>query len=198
MAVPTDLIAGVRAGHVRLHATLAGLDDETARRPSRLPDWSVGHLVTHLARNADSVVRRLRAAATGTLVPQYPGDREAEIAAGASRPAGDLISDLVRADDAVDALFARLPAAVWEQPVLRSGGGAPVPATRLAYSRWREVEVHHVDLGLGYEPADWPAGLVELMLPGLLTGLTDRTSPAELAAWALDRAPAPTLTSWDD
>jgi maleylpyruvate isomerase len=197
VAVPTDLIAGVRAAHVRLHATLAGLDDATVRRPSRLPGWSVAHVLTHLARNADSVVRRVQGAAAGTLVPQYPGDRDAEIDAGAGRPAGELTADLVRADDAVDALFGRVPAAVWEQPVLRTGGGGPVPATRLAYSRWREVEVHHVDLGLGYGPEDWPAGLVELMLPDLLTGLPGRTSPALLAAWALDRAAAPTLTSWD-
>ena len=41
--------------------------DERARRrgeldvaaPSRLPDWTVGHVLTHLARNADSIVRVL-------------------------------------------------------------------------------------------------------------------------------------------
>jgi hypothetical protein len=40
------------------------------------------------------------------------------------------------------------------------------------------VEVHHVDLGLGYEPDRWPAGLVERMLPDLLAGLPDRTGRA--------------------
>jgi len=66
-----------------------------------------------------------------------------------------------------------------------------VPAARLAYSRWREVEVHHVDLGLGYEPARWPGRLVELMLPDLLAGLPERAGRTALAARALDRSPAP-------
>jgi maleylpyruvate isomerase len=198
---PAEEIEGVRAAHARLHETLAGLDDAAARRPSRLPGWSVGHLVTHLARNADSVVRRLAAAAEDRLIEQYEGGdagRSAAIESGAGRPAAALLADLVDADAAVDRLFATLPAAVWDRPVLRSGpDGGTVPAARLAYSRWREVEVHHVDLGLGYEPDRWPAGLVERMLPALLAGLPDRAGPAALAAWALDRAPAPPLSPWD-
>ena len=199
--VPTELIDGVRAAHARLHAAMAGLDDATARRPSRLPGWSIGHVATHLARNADSVVRRLAAAAEGRLIEQYDrGDagRNAAIEAGAGRPAAALVADLTGADEAVEALFDAVPAEVWERPVLRSGpAGGTVPAHRLVYSRWREVEVHHVDLGLGYEPADWPAGLVRLMLPDLLTGLADRADPAALAGWALDRGPAPRLAPWD-
>jgi maleylpyruvate isomerase len=199
--VPAEEIEGVRRAHARLHETLAGLDDATARRPSRLPGWSVGHLVTHLARNADSVVRRLAAAAEDRLIEQYEGGSEGRAAAiesGADRPAAALVADLVDADAAVEHLFAALPAAVWQRPVLRSGpAGGTVPAARLAYSRWREVEVHHVDLGLGYEPDQWPDGLVDRMLPDLLAGLPDRAGRAALAAWALDRAPAPTLSSWE-
>ena len=64
------------------------------------------------------------------------------------------------------------------------------------YSRWREVEVHHLGLGLGYQPSDWPPGLVDFMLPGLLDGLPERAGRAAPAAWALDRAPAPPLRPW--
>ena len=199
--LPAEEIEGVRLAHVRLHETLADLDDATARRPSRLPGWTVGHLVTHLARNADSVVRRLAAAAEDRLIEQYDGGdagRAAAIESGAGRPAAALVADLAGADAAVDQLFATLPAAVWERPVLRSGpDGGTVPAARLAYSRWREAEVHHVDLGLGYEPDRWPDGLVERMLPDLLAGLPDRAGRAALTAWALDRAPAPKLAPWD-
>jgi maleylpyruvate isomerase len=199
--VPAEEIQGVRQAHARLHETLVGLDDATARRPSRLPGWSVGHLVTHLARNADSVVRRLAAAAEDRLIEQYEGGdagRAAAIESGAGRTAAALVADLVDADATVERLFATVSAAVWERPVLRSGpDGGTAPAARLAYSRWREVEVHHVDLGLGYEPDRWPAGLVDRMLPDLLAGLPDRAGRAALAAWALDRAPAPTLSSWE-
>jgi len=201
MAVPVEQIEGVRAAHARLHGTLAGLDDAIARRPSRLPSWTIGHVLTHLARNADSVVHRLAAAAEDRLVEQYDGGaagRAAAIEAGAGRPAAALVADLTNADAAVDQLFAALPPAAWERPVLRSGpAGGTVPAARLAYSRWREVEVHHVDLGLGYEPARWPDRLVELMLPDLLAGLPERADRTALAAWALDRGPAPRLTPWD-
>jgi len=199
--VPADEIEGVRAAHARLHETVAGLDDATARQPSRLPGWSVGHVLTHLARNADSVVRRLAEAVDGRLIEQYAGGdagRAAAIEAGAGRPAEALVADLTSADDAVERLFATLPAQAWELPVLRSDPAAgTVPAARLVYSRWREVEVHHVDLGLGYEPDRWPYGLIERMLPDLLAGLPDRAGPAALAAWALGRAPAPRLAPWE-
>jgi maleylpyruvate isomerase len=199
--LPTELIEGVRAAHGRLHATLADVTDETVRLPSRLPGWTVGHVLTHLARNADSVVRRLTAAADGRTIEQYAGGdagRAAEIEAGAGRPAAEQVADVLTADAAVDRLVTDLPAEVWARPVLRSGSGGTVPAERLLYSRWREVEVHHVDLDLRYTPTDWPAELVALMLPDLVRGLADRADPATLAAWALDRGPAPLLTSWDD
>lgn len=48
--------------------------------------------------------------------------------------------------------------------------------------------MHHVDLGLAYAPADWPAGLVERMLPELLADLPGRTDAAGLAGWLLPRA----------
>lgn len=194
-----SMIEQVRAAHDRLHAALGGLDDDTARAPSRLPGWSVGHVLTHLARNADSVVRRLRGAVAGELVEQYaggPAGRAAEVEAGAGRPAAELVADLRAADDAVDRLFGSVPAEVWERSVL-AGDGRRIPASRLQLSRWREVEVHHVDLGLGYSPADWPAPLVALMLPDLLAGLPDRADPAALAGWLLDRSPAPQLGGWE-
>jgi maleylpyruvate isomerase len=199
VATPTDLIAGVRSAHERLHSTVRLIDDGTARSPSRLPGWTVGHVVTHLARNADSVVRRIRGAMDGQPVPQYAGGaagRAAEIEAGAGRPAAELIADLLGADEAVDRLLPSVPAGIWDRPIPRASGTA-VPADRIVYSRWREVEVHHVDLGLGYQPADWPPALVDLMLPGLLDGLPERADRSALAAWALDRAPAPPLRPWD-
>ena len=76
---------------------IADLSDEAAARPSLLPGWTIGHLVTHLARNADSVVRRLSAAADGELVTQYEGGppaRSRDIEAGAGRPAAELLRDL--------------------------------------------------------------------------------------------------------
>ena len=71
-----------------------GLHDEQARAPSLLPGWSVGHVLTHIARNGDSLVWRLEGAAQGELRDQYPGgleQRRADIEAGAGRPASELV-----------------------------------------------------------------------------------------------------------
>ncbi len=40
----------------RLLATAARLTDEDLRAPSLLPGWTRGHVLAHVARNADSYV----------------------------------------------------------------------------------------------------------------------------------------------
>ena len=85
--------------------------------------------------------------------------------------------------------------------------GQELPIGDLPFLRWREVEVHRVDLGVGAEPAGWPPGYVreELVLQGMrydarrpmgLTGLPPealRASPADRLAWLLDRGSIPGL-----
>ncbi|GAA1407253.1 maleylpyruvate isomerase family mycothiol-dependent enzyme [Catellatospora coxensis] len=191
-------LAACAESHARLHQTLQEIDDQTVRAPSRLPGWTVGHVLTHLARNADSVVRRLAAAAAGDRVDQYPGGpagRAAEIEAGHGRSAAEIIADLVAADHAVDAAFAGAAPGVWQRTV-RAGNGELIPATQLLFSRWREVEVHHADLGLGYGWQQWPDGLVARWLPILLGELAGRTDERALMAWTLGRAPVPELRPW--
>lgn len=198
MSIPEVELAGCVEAHRRLDLAIAGLTDGQARRPSRLPGWTVGHVLTHLARNADSVVRRLEAAERGEVIDQYPGGidgRAAEIENGAARPAAELIADVASSSARCDAACARVVPEVWERPT-RGLKGDVSPASFLAFSRWREVEVHHVDLGLGYEPADWPEALVERWLPDQLASLPGRAGPAALLAWTLGRGPAPDLPDW--
>lgn len=198
MSVPEVELAGCREAHRRLDEAIAGLTDAQARQPCRLPGWTVGHLLTHLARNADSVVRRLEGAERGEIVDQYPGGfegRAAEIEAGAHRPAAELLADVAASSARCDEVAARLAPEAWTRTT-RAVGGAEAPASFLAFTRWREVEVHHVDLGLGYEPAHWPPGLVERWLPQLLEQLPGRTDPAGLLAWTIGRGPAPELPDW--
>ena len=90
VAVPEADIARVADAHERLLTATRELRDEQMRRPSLLPGWSVGHVLTHVARNADSHVRRAEAAVRGVVVDQYDGGyagREAEIEAGAREAA---------------------------------------------------------------------------------------------------------------
>lgn len=171
------------------------LSNADVRQPSLLAGWSIGHLLTHLARNADSVVRRLDAAARGALVDQYPGGsagRVAEIDAGAARDVRDLIDDVISSSDAVDAAFAAFDDDLWDRPS-RNGSGFVHPVSVLPFRRWREVEVHLVDLGRGYTVADWPIGLVEMWLPDALGQAADRTDKNQLLGWLLRRADPPGL-----
>lgn len=199
MAVPVREIEECRAAHERLLTRVANLDDATARRPSRLPDWSVGHVLTHLARNADSVVRRLDGARRGVVVDQYPGGhagRTAEIEAGAGRPARELVADLAAACVAVQTAAASLAPDDWQR-MTRGVSGQLASAAEVVASRWTEVEVHHVDLGLGYTPADWPNELVRRALDHELPQLPARCPPHELLAWLIGRAGPPDLTPWE-
>jgi maleylpyruvate isomerase len=196
--VPTELLAGCRSAHARLDAALVGLTDEQARRPSRLPEWTVGHVLTHLARNADSVVRRLEGARRGEIVPQYEGGvegRNAELEAGAARSPAELRSDVRDANARCDEACAAAAPETWGRPIIGLDG-VEQPATFMAFSRWREVEVHHVDLGLGYEPRDWPDELVRYWLPSLLAGLSERAAAADLLAWTIGRGSPPELRPW--
>jgi maleylpyruvate isomerase len=191
-------IEGCRRSHATLLATVADLTDGDARRPSLLPDWTVGHVLTHIARNADSVTRRLEGAIRGEIVDQYPGGaagREAEIESGAGRAGPALVEDVRRSAADMHDVCERMPAEAWSR-LTRSVTGSESPAAKVVFGRWREVEVHHVDLGLGYTPAQWPRELVEACLPDVLTGLPQRADAAQLLAWALCRGPAPTIAPW--
>lgn len=156
------------------------LDDATARAPSRLPDWSVGHVLTHIARNADGHTRRLEGALRGENVPRYPGgmqQRDDDIAAGAGRPAAELADDIRTSAAQLEEIWQRCTDAGWDfDPELLADDDFTIsesPARRL-----REVEVHHVDLGLGHEPLQWPAEYVEWELTQMLQRLPSRlTAP---------------------
>jgi maleylpyruvate isomerase len=198
MSVPRADITGCRRSHRVLLERVADLTDQQVRLPSLLPDWTVGHVLTHLARNADSVSRRLEGAARGETVDQYPGGyagRAADIAGGAGRPAEEQIADLRDSADRLEVIVADLPPEAWDRPT-RDVSGAERPAHTLMLSRWREVEVHHVDLGLGYTPADWPDELISVWLPRELERLPKRTDPKALLAWVIGRDGPPVVGHW--
>ena len=194
---PTGWIEGCVAAQEALDDAIAGLRDDQARQPSLLEGWSVGHVLTHVARNADSVVWRLEGAARQELRDQYPGglaQRRDEIEAGAGRAAAELLADVARTSAAVTAAMAALPAAAWDAPS-RTSRGVVEPSRDAVFSRWREVVVHHGDLGLG-PPAAWPPALVSAWLPRELPRLAERTNPEQLLAWVIGRRPAPDLEPW--
>jgi maleylpyruvate isomerase len=94
---PSVMIGRVADAQSRFDAAIGGLGEEVMKRPSLLPEWSVGQVLAHMARNADSHRRRAEAAARGVVVEQYPGGfagRAAEIDRDSRRPAAVLIRDV--------------------------------------------------------------------------------------------------------
>ena len=193
---PTEWVAGCIAAQDALGGGLHGLRDEAARAPSLLPGWSVGHVLTHVARNADSVVRRLEGAARGELLDQYAGglgQRRADIEAGAGRTAAELVADVAATSAAVARVMTELPEAAWDAPS-RTSRGVVETSRDCVFARWREVVVHHGDLGLG--PVPLPPALVEAWLPRELPVLAGRTDPGQLLAWIIGRGGPPVLAPW--
>jgi maleylpyruvate isomerase len=103
----------------------------------------------------------LLAAMHGEIAEQYPGGderRESEIQAGAARHARQILSDVHTAVDQVEDVSPdagrRTPDA-WSRPTAARIG--PRPAWMSVWARWRETEIHHVDLDSGYTHTHWPA-----------------------------------------
>ncbi len=153
----------------RLLTTARAMTDSEARAPSALPGWTRGHVLTHLARNADGLVNLITWASTGVEHEMYPGGRErrdADIEAGSGRPIAELLADLESSAARFLDAVAALPAAGLDRPV-RTGSGAEMLGRAIPWGRIREVEIHHVDLGLDYSPAHWPLAFVERTLDEL-------------------------------
>jgi uncharacterized protein (TIGR03083 family) len=130
-----------------------GITDADARGPSLLPGWSRGHVLTHLARNAEGGARLLGWARTGVPSYEYPSvaARAAAIEQGAGRPAAELVADVRATAGALAAAAAAMPPGAWQNPVTWTTGQQS-PAEMIARSRLAEVLIHHVDLGIGYGP----------------------------------------------
>ena len=167
MLIPERDIARVADAHERLSVALEAITDERVRRPSLLPGWTVGHVLTHLARNADSHVRRVDAARRGVMADQYDGGfagREAEIIVGATRSAAEIVEDVRRSAEGVVAAWRTVPADAWANRT-RDVSGRERPLFELPSRRWQEVEVHLVDLDVGVSCRDWPEDFVIEWLP---------------------------------
>ena len=185
-------VASCARSHAALTAWLRSLDRVDPGTPSLLPDWSVGHVLTHIARNADSHRDLLDGR------PQYPSveSRNAGIEAGAGRTWDELVDDVAASAIALDQRWAETTD--WTGI---TSGPRPRPRHLLPLLRQREVEVHRADLGLGYGFDDMPGEYVRRDLrlmemlwrarkPMGLTPLPDaalRLPPATRLAWMMGR-----------
>jgi maleylpyruvate isomerase len=208
-----DEIAGCAAAHQRLLADADGWLADPAppdvAAPSLLPGWTIGHVLSHLARNADSHRIVLEAACRGESANRYPGGRDqrnGDIDAGAPRPLAEQVADVRRTIWSLEQAWAVMTPEAWS--VVGYSMDSTEVMSELPFRRWREVEVHHADLGLpGFTMEDWSPEYVrrELRLgemawdarqPMGLTGLPPAAKalpPVQRLAWLAGRLDVPGL-----
>ena len=176
----------------RLEA-LVGADQLDLRAPSRLPNWTRAHVVTHLARNADSHARMIEGAGRGEVLEQYAGGvqgRIDEIEEGVERSERAILADFAQSTAALEAAWSRTD---WVGFGRRTLAGE-TPIADLPFARAREVALHSVDLDIGIDLADLDAMYVRLELTRMVMlwrarqpmGLTP-VPPAALALSPSDR-----------
>ena len=183
-------IEAMAASHRALADHLAGLDGTDPAAPSSLPGWSVGHVLTHIARNADGALRQLDG------LQQYwmaATSRNADIELGAVRSLNDLVDDVVTTSVAVEARMREVTD--WTGSTMSIAGRRP--KAMLPETRRREVEIHRADLGFGYGFADMPRDFVRTDV-GRMTMAWSARQPMGLTALpdAVLALPEPDRLAW--
>lgn len=179
--------SGLTDSAARFLNTAQVLTDQDVGQPSALPGWTRAHLLTHVARAADSRTGLLRAAQAGQVGQQYPSEqaRAAAIDADARRPPSVIRVDLLRAVKDCLYVIREHPSELWDAPGIWLGPGRR-PVRGVVPGLRRELEYHHVDLAAGYRPADWPHDFVLTELASVTAIMNDRAG-----------APPMTLTGAD-
>jgi maleylpyruvate isomerase len=151
LAEGVGALASVAESTRRFTDSLKLLSDPQAAEATLIPPWTRGHVITHVARAADSYRRLLAGAVEGVETPQYPSMqfRADQIEEGAGRPVAELIADVIDSSARFDEMMRALPEVAWRTTVRMRPGELRAPAT-LPLIRIREIEVHHVDLAVGY------------------------------------------------
>jgi len=183
VAAIAELLTDLNDATSALVTNLDGLTDALAREPSRLPGWSRGHVLSHLARNAEGGTRLLTWARTGEPSYEYRSvaARAQAIEDGAGRPAAELVEDVQRTAHVLAEVAAAMPPDAWQHTITWTTG-QQTPAGHVPESRLAEVLIHHVDLNYGYEPAGWPARWTAQMLDRAVQSMNDERHLAPLAA----------------
>lgn len=150
----------------RLLGDTISVSDEDWRAPSRLPEWSRGHVASHIARQADAICRLASWARTGQRQEMYasPEQRSIEIEEGSRRSGLDLQIDLDTSAERLGEAWELLGLDNAWDAIVEMRGGLQVPARLLPLARLLEVAIHHVDLDIGYEISDLDPQTAEWLL----------------------------------
>jgi maleylpyruvate isomerase len=162
---PEQTLDWMRDGTERLLGAMSALADSELDQPSLLPGWNRRYLLSHVAANADALRNLVHWARTGEERRMYasPQQRDADIAAGAARPGGELRAWVVSSATALAGDLAALPEPAWDARVI-TAQGVDRSAAEIPWMRDREVYIHTVDLACGVGFADLPAAFLGALL----------------------------------
>jgi maleylpyruvate isomerase len=178
----------------RLLRSVDGLHGDDWTAASLLPGWTRADLVAHLALNAEALTRLLHGVVGDDDVPpaqpptMYDSDEQrSDDIADLSRAVPSKIRERLMAGTThlADAIQA-VPADRWDTTAERTPGGRPMRAGAVPGMRWRELEIHHSDLGLSYSRADWSPAFAAHLIDSMVKRL-DRDRPLELRPVDSDR-----------
>jgi maleylpyruvate isomerase len=183
--------------------TVSALPASAIEEPSLLAGWTRGHVLAHLARNADAYTNLLTWARTGIETPMYPSAeiRDKDIEDGAGRPLTDQLDDLRISADRLSIAIEETPAQAWAaQVTMRSG--QVIAAAEVPWRRLVEVLFHHIDLGIGYTCDQLPPDFAARELASLIDGLSGHEGIAAVRLhdtdsgekWDIGAANEPDLT----
>ncbi|MFC4784905.1 maleylpyruvate isomerase family mycothiol-dependent enzyme [Nocardioides sp. MAHUQ-72] len=185
----------------RLIRTVDQLDDAAWAEPSGLPGWTRAHVVAHLVLNAEGLSGALGGLVQGEAIPMYASQegRDRDIEDLAQAEPTELRTRLLGATtDLADALAA-IPEDVWSTRIERVPGGRTFAAASVPDMRLREVEIHHVDLGVGYGRADWSTGFAASVIDSMGhrdtgdSAFTVRATDLD-RSWSLGSGTGPTVS----
>lgn len=164
------------------------LSDTALRSDSGLPGWTRAHVVAHVARNAEALVRLAAWARTGIETPMYADadQRAADIESSSDADALQLRSELASTAVDLETALDRLDPAGWRAPV-RSALGREMAAAEIPWMRVREVWLHAVDLAADVRVEDLPADLVDALLDDVTATMTAREDVPPYRLDAVDR-----------
>ncbi|MGW7192615.1 maleylpyruvate isomerase family mycothiol-dependent enzyme [Streptomyces sp. NPDC054838] len=142
-------LRSVREATDRLLTAVAKLDNAALAEESHLPGWTRGHVLAHLARNADALANVFEGR------PMYASGeaRDADIERDSGRPLMEQLEDVRNSADRFRAVADT--AQDWSRTVELRNGVTDL-ASNVPFRRLVEVELHHVDLNIGYGLADLP------------------------------------------
>ncbi len=131
-AAQEDALRAIDAATQRLLRTVKRFSDRDVERPSLLPGWSRGHVLTHVAQSADAMRTLLVGARTGVPGAAYASQeaRDTAIEDGARRSAAALRVELASAAERFHTEARTLPEDAWRWPVSVLGG-VEFPAAQL-------------------------------------------------------------------